>query len=292
MRLRHIEVFHAVLEAGTLTGAANLLNISQPAATKLLQHAEQRLGFPLFTRVRGRLQVTPEGVILRERIEKISDDLRELQRLASSLKAPSSYPLRVVSTPTLALAVMPRAITRLCETFRDIQVELFSLHSREMLSSILLREADIGLTLQEIDHPDIRSLTLYQSGIRVIAPACWWRREDLGNPLCVDELAAVPLVGIAMDALGRQLQAQLEHLSPPPRISIWVHTYQLARELLADERRGAPRTPAPGDFFEGGDVACLPGVDLLDQRPGSCICRSSVLRPAPARSVRPPGAAG
>jgi len=39
MRLRHIELFHAVLTTGSLTGAADLLNISQPAASKALQHA-------------------------------------------------------------------------------------------------------------------------------------------------------------------------------------------------------------------------------------------------------------
>ena len=48
MRLRHIEIFQALLQAGTLTGAAQLLNVSQPAATKLLQQAERELGFTLF----------------------------------------------------------------------------------------------------------------------------------------------------------------------------------------------------------------------------------------------------
>ena len=47
MRLRHIELFHAVLTAGSLTGAARMLNISQPAASKVLQLAEQQLGFAL-----------------------------------------------------------------------------------------------------------------------------------------------------------------------------------------------------------------------------------------------------
>lgn len=222
-----------MLEAGTLTGAANLLCISQPAATKLLRHAEQRLGFPLFTRVRGRLQVTPEGLILKEKIEKISDDVRELQRLASNLKGHRSHPLRVVSTPTLAMAVVPKAVTRLCIPSAGMSVELFTQHSREMLNSILLREADIGLTLQELDHPGIHSQTLCQSGLMVIAPPGWWSREELGKPIFMEQLAAEPLVGIAIrDTLGRQLQTHLEHLTPPPKISIWVQTYQLARSLV------------------------------------------------------------
>jgi DNA-binding transcriptional LysR family regulator len=64
MRLRHIEIFQAILQTGSVTGAASLLNISQPAASKALQHAEAQLGFSLFTRVRGKLESTAEARIL------------------------------------------------------------------------------------------------------------------------------------------------------------------------------------------------------------------------------------
>src|SRR5574337_1146553 len=85
MRLRYIELFHAVLTTGSLTGAAKLLNISQPAASKALQHAEDKLGFALFSRVRGRLQPTQQALQLRDRIEKIIQDVHELQRLTTNM---------------------------------------------------------------------------------------------------------------------------------------------------------------------------------------------------------------
>ncbi|MDT9646790.1 LysR family transcriptional regulator, partial [Pseudomonas sp. JV245A] len=53
MRLRHIEIFQAIRQTGSISGAAQLLHVSQPAVTKVLQHAELQLGFPLFLRVRG-----------------------------------------------------------------------------------------------------------------------------------------------------------------------------------------------------------------------------------------------
>src|SRR5882757_1375834 len=69
IHLRYIEMFQAILQAGTLTDAACLLNISQPAATKLLQQAERRLGFPLFVRVKGQWNLTPEGRLLQGQME-------------------------------------------------------------------------------------------------------------------------------------------------------------------------------------------------------------------------------
>ena len=57
MKLRHIEVFHAVMLTGTVNGAARLLNVTQPAVTKILQHAEDQLGFKLFIRNKGRIMI-------------------------------------------------------------------------------------------------------------------------------------------------------------------------------------------------------------------------------------------
>ena len=58
MRLRHIEVFNAIYLSGSISAAAQLLNVSQPSLSKTLQHAEDQLGFKLFRRVRGRLLPT------------------------------------------------------------------------------------------------------------------------------------------------------------------------------------------------------------------------------------------
>src|SRR5688500_13969677 len=50
MRLKHIEVVNAVMLTGTVSAAARLLHVTQPAVTQVLQHAEVQLGYALFTR--------------------------------------------------------------------------------------------------------------------------------------------------------------------------------------------------------------------------------------------------
>lgn len=47
MRLRHIEIFHAIYTTGSITNAAKLLYVSQPSVSKVLAHAELQLGFQL-----------------------------------------------------------------------------------------------------------------------------------------------------------------------------------------------------------------------------------------------------
>lgn len=235
MRVRHIEVFQAVLQAGTLTGAARLLNVSQPAASKLLQHAERQLGFALFTRLGGRLQLTAEGQQLRERIEKISDELRDLQRLTDSMHQPGHRSLKVVCIPTVSSRLLPDAVTALRRNYPDVRIELSTQHSREMVDSILLRESDLGLTLQDIYHPGIERQRLASGAMVAIAPPGWWSPEELARPLSLGRLSGQPLIGIAVrDGLGRSLQAHTQYLDPAPDIGIWVQTYPLARTLVAD----------------------------------------------------------
>jgi len=235
MHLRYIEMFQAILQTGTLTDAAYLLHISQPAATKLLQQAERRLGFPLFVRAKGRLHLTPESELLKDRIDQIFAQLCDLQMLVANIARADNRLLRVVCTPTLATAVVPRAITRLRKQLGKASIELATQHSREMFKSIVLRESDLGFTLQESNHPDVRCEPLCSGSLAVIAPRGTWMGRDATLPLPVQALADANLVGISTaDNLGRQLQSYLEQLTPPPRVSIWVQTYQIARDLVGN----------------------------------------------------------
>ncbi|WP_296278881.1 LysR substrate-binding domain-containing protein [Pseudoxanthomonas sp.] len=235
MRLRHIELFQALLQAGTLTGAARLLHISQPAASKLLQHAETGLGFALFERVNGRLVLTPQGRMMREHIERVGDELADLDRLARNVVAPGGTALRVVATPTLAGALLPSALRPLSARYADAQVQLLTQHTREIVDALRLRDADIGLTLQAVHVPGIRQLVLGESRAHAIAPPGYWSDDAMREPLPRSALAGQVMVGLDVrDALGRAVRQHLQDLAPPPRMRILVQTYPLARALVAD----------------------------------------------------------
>ena len=265
MRLRYIELFHAVMTTNSLTGAANLLNISQPAASKALQQAEHQLGFTLFHRVRGRLHPTEQALLLRPRVEKIIRDLHDLERLTANFARPESEPLRVTCTPTLAQWLVPDATTLLRKALPAATAELSTRHSAEMCESLTLRETDIGLTLQDASHPELRQEPLCQGRVMVIAPPGRWSPAELAQPLPVAALAGEPMIGIAVqDALGSLLQSHLMHVAPPPQISVWVQTYQLACALVAQGAGLALVDPFTASQGGGGVVQTRPLALELD----------------------------
>jgi DNA-binding transcriptional LysR family regulator len=71
MNFRQIEVFHAVHTSGSITAAARVLHVSQPSVSKILQHTEDQLGFPLFRRLKGRLMPTDEAHLLFREMDEV-----------------------------------------------------------------------------------------------------------------------------------------------------------------------------------------------------------------------------
>ena len=142
MRLRHIEIFHAVYLHGTVSAAARALNISQPAVTKTLKHAEQLLGFPLFDRRGGRLVPTDDAHTLFIEVADVQQRVSSLRQVTRNLRNGSGT-LRVSVLPSLALDILPRAVSLFSEKYPDVYFDLQTLHHEEIARSLYEREADI-----------------------------------------------------------------------------------------------------------------------------------------------------
>ncbi|WP_035823199.1 LysR family transcriptional regulator [Janthinobacterium sp. RA13] len=232
MRLRHIEVFHAIMQVGTISGAAQVLHISQPAVTKVLQHCELQLGMPLFERVRGKLYPKPEAHRLFVETEKLNRDLLGIRRLAASLKGHAVETIRLVSTPTIAISVLPFAMTQWRRDFPHTRCQLATHHTGEIVNTLRLGEADLAVSLQDPRHPGIVAEPLAQGVMTVIAPAGTWRAADCGTPLTAHGLNG-ELIGHAdNDPLGELVVAACEAQDIHPVFSTVVQTYQIARSLV------------------------------------------------------------
>ena len=100
MNLRQLEVFYAIMQAGSVTAAARNLNITQPAVSNVLKHAEQQLEFKLFQRIAGRLHPTPEASDLLPDVSEMFGRVGTLNRLVQDIRDGRSGRLVIATAPT------------------------------------------------------------------------------------------------------------------------------------------------------------------------------------------------
>lgn len=148
MNLRHLEMFYLVMLFGSLTEAASSLCISQPAASKLLKHAEQRLGFALFKRVKGKLQPTNEAYILYEEVKPIYGKINELKRLTYNLAKSPQGKITLGCLPSLGLSLIPKLTAQFLKKYPGVFVNIGTDHTQALEQKLLQREIDIAVTFQ------------------------------------------------------------------------------------------------------------------------------------------------
>jgi DNA-binding transcriptional LysR family regulator len=152
MNLRQIEVFRAVMLAGSVTDAARLLHVSQPGISRMLAHIELQLGLRLFERMKGRLLPTPEAQALYAEVSEVYGGIRRVSERAEELKSGARLSLRVLASPSTALVAVPRAVAALANEYPAARIYLETLPTREMLSRLTSREADIAISTIPTDN--------------------------------------------------------------------------------------------------------------------------------------------
>ncbi|MFY3431757.1 LysR family transcriptional regulator [Achromobacter mucicolens] len=255
MRLRHIEIFEAIRRTGSLTEAAAALHISQPAASKLLAHAESQLGFKLFDRVKGRLVATREAEILTPEIARLSQDLSSVRRLASNLRDRPNGHLRLGCAPALGLGLLPGVVRDSRDAQPGITFDIHTHHSAELVQGLLTRELDLAITFDTNDYPGLTRMGLGHTELVHLS------RRAAQGPLRLSELseargveasgadasgaaasgagasgsptAADTLIVLdASDASGALLQLALDAQGLAPQVAIQVQTHYVACALV------------------------------------------------------------
>lgn len=97
--IRQMEVFRAVMIAGSMNGASSILNISQPAISRTIAHTEQVLSMRLFERRRGKLIPTQEAELLFEHVDRLYAAAMQVNRFAEDLSERPTGTLSICASP-------------------------------------------------------------------------------------------------------------------------------------------------------------------------------------------------
>jgi DNA-binding transcriptional LysR family regulator len=155
MNLRQIEVMRAFMLTGTVSGAAELLHISQPGVSKALKHIEDQLAVQLFRRVKGRLLPTAEAEQLFTTISEAWLQIERIGTVARNLGSGVPAILRVGTTPSLGASLIPSIVSVLMKRRKALRLSVELSAPNVLLESLFTRNIDIAVTLFPVSHPGI-----------------------------------------------------------------------------------------------------------------------------------------
>lgn len=124
VNFQQIEAFKAVIELGTTIRAAEYLNTTQPSISRRISEIQAATELELFELYRGRLRPTNEAKLLYKTIQKHFDGLESIENVIAIMRRSGVGVLRIGSTPTIALGLLPEVTTKFLERFPDVHIEI------------------------------------------------------------------------------------------------------------------------------------------------------------------------
>lgn len=232
MNVRQLEAFRAVMAAGTVTRAAEALNISQPAVSQLVAQLERSCGFALFTRETGRLQPTREADALLAEVQQLFTGVQRVARVATALRELNWGVLNLGSFPAMAKRVLPQIMADYCNDRPDVRFRIESMRSRSLIDAIAAQHIDLGLSIIPGDREEVESRHLHALPAVCILPR--------GHKLAARErVVAADLAGERFISLGRQDYSRIfidkifDDAQIPRRMQIETGQSEAAYSLVA-----------------------------------------------------------
>ncbi|QTD46761.1 LysR family transcriptional regulator [Ottowia testudinis] len=203
---RHIEVFRAVMQAGQVTRAAEVLHTSQPTVSRELARLEHILGYALFDRVQGRLRPTVRARALYDEVERAWQGLARVRASARELRQFATGRLHLACLPALAHALVPPALRRFAARHPLASVTVVPIESPALEALLSEQQADLGLTEARSAPVACELTTLLEADEVVVLPAA--------HPLAAREVLALadldgqPFINLALaDPYRAQIDA-------------------------------------------------------------------------------------
>ncbi|MFF0968735.1 LysR family transcriptional regulator [Streptomyces sp. NPDC003703] len=177
---RHIRTFHAVVTAGTYSGAAAVLGYTQPAVTQQMKALERTVGSPLFVRVGRRMRLTEAGETLARHAEGILGSLSVAEEQVTAITRLRSGRVLVCAFPSANATVVPEALARLAADHPGIRVQLLEDEPPDSLERLARGACDITLAftypgLRESVPDEVVEIPLLEDQLTVLLP--------IGHPL-------------------------------------------------------------------------------------------------------------
>src|SRR4051794_24491497 len=154
---RQIEAFRAVVLTGGVGMAANLINVTQPAVSRMIRDLQQQLGLVLFERRGTGLVPTSEALSLYAEVERAFVGLERISQMATELRTRRAGFLRIAALPALANGFLPHFAGRFLTERPKLDLVLSGLVSHAVLAAVAQGQSDLGFAEASMEHAAVQT---------------------------------------------------------------------------------------------------------------------------------------
>ena len=216
MDIKKCEVFLQVVESQSLTRAAELLGCTQSAVSHSLAGLEEELGFPVLSRSRSGVRLTPEGERILPAVRALLNAAEALGQQASSLRGLQAGTVRIGTFTSVAVHWLPGIIKQYHEAYPGVEFRIMSGDYADVETWLEDGSVDLGFVSLPCAAP-CRTIPLAEDRILAVIPR-QHRFADLPRfPLSLagDE----PFISL-LEASDRDLRRPLNEAGIAPNIAL------------------------------------------------------------------------
>jgi DNA-binding transcriptional LysR family regulator len=194
-----LRIFHAVADVKSLTGAGEVLGLSQSAVSRQISALESDLETKLFVRHARGLILTDEGEILYDTVKNIFNALNTAKGKIIDKKDSYSGVLKIATTTAVGTVWLPTRLLKFTEKYPHIHFE-FTLTDGDVDFST--READIAIRFgnDQVIHPDLIVHHLFDVNLRIYGSETYFEKH--GKPKTLEDLSKHQLIVYGSNAIA------------------------------------------------------------------------------------------
>lgn len=231
MTLEALRCLCAVVDARGFRAAAERLHRTQSAVSQQLKALEQGCGHILVDRKTCR--PTPAGQLLYERARRILADTESLERDLRDFDETEAADLRVGTSDTTALYVLPEAVREFSRAFPKTRLTLINRSSDAIAEHVRRGELDLGIVTLPLNHDDLAEQPLFEEELVLVVPR--GHRLAAAESATLADLRKEPVLLIEPGTrTGRLLREYFQRKGFVPQTVLHSGSFEVIKRYVAE----------------------------------------------------------
>jgi DNA-binding transcriptional LysR family regulator len=272
LNVRQLQVLRMVMQTGSVSSAARLLHISQPAVTKSIHLVEETVGMTLFLRIKGRLVQTPEARELMPEIERLFSTLQSVEEIAERVRDGFAGHIRVATGAALSASIVAKAMAEFQRERDGVRFDVRAFATRHVIDYINHAQVEIGVIDVPFSDPEIDMQELCRAEIGCVIPS----KHRLAGAKAIGprDLVSENIITFAEDTLtGQRIRESFRSAHAACKIVYTTNQTFSAYALVNAGAGVALVDPFPALSGAFADLVVVPFRPRIEMRPQILVSR-------------------